>query len=147
MRITKKSITAFILSIFFVLPIIGASFFSPSALADQDLVAGQVGFKEVGSVFGGSRAEQDPRALIANIISIALGFIGVIFLGLTVAAGFQYMTSGGNSEKASKAAGLLKNAIIGLLIVLAAWSLTRFSIVILNRAARNADIFYPVTGM
>ena len=148
MRISKKSISAFILSIFFVLPLVSFSYFSPLALADQDLVRGQVGLREVGSIFGGRRAEQDPRGLVVNIILIALGFLGIIFLVLTLVAGFQYMTSGGNQEKASKAMALLKNAVIGLLIVLAAWAITRFTIVMLNRAARNHDIdFYPTLTM
>lgn len=148
MRISKKTISAGILSSFLILPILGSLFFSPTAQADQDLIGTQVGFEEVGHVFGGKRAEQDPRALIANIILIALGFLSVIFLGITVAAGFQFMTAGGNTEKAAKAAGLLKNAIIGLVIVLSAWAITRYAIVILNRAAVNGDIYYyPPRGM
>ena len=132
----------------FILPGVGGTFLINPALADTSLVEGQTGLSEVGSVFGGTRAEQDPRALIANIISIALGFLAVIFLGIVVVAGFQYMTAGGNQEKTTKALALLKNAVIGLVIVLAAWALTRFTVVMLNRAARNMDTqFYPQVGM
>jgi hypothetical protein len=148
MGITKKSTISFILLLFFILPSITGSLLVSPVLADESLVEGQIGLNEVGSVFGGERAKQDVRSLIANIISVALGFLAVIFLGLIVVAGFQYMTAGGNEEKVSKALALLKNAIIGLAIVLVAWSLTRFTIVMLNRAARNMDTtFYPQIGM
>jgi hypothetical protein len=148
MGITKKSTISFILLLFFILPSITGSLLVSPVLADESLVEGQIGLNEVGSVFGDERAKQDVRSLIANIISVALGFLAVIFLGLIVVAGFQYMTAGGNEEKVSKALALLKNAIIGLAIVLVAWSLTRFTIVMLNRAARNMDTtFYPQIGM
>lgn len=148
MRITKKSIIPLLFLMVFVLPGIAGTLLINPALADSKLVENQTGLSEVGSVFGGTRAEQDPRALIANIISIALGFLAVIFLGIVVVAGFQYMTAGGNQEKTTKALALLKNAVIGLVIVLAAWALTRFTVVMLNRAARNMDTqFYPQIGM
>ena len=148
MRITKKSIISFLFLMTLVLPGLAGTFLINTARADVSLVEGQTGLSEVGTIFGGSRAEQDPRALIANIISIALGFLAVIFLGIAVVAGFQYMTAGGNQDKTSKALALLKNAIIGLIIVLAAWALTRFTIVMLNRAARNMDTqSYPEVGM
>lgn len=142
MIITKKSSKAIILSIFFLFPIMGSIFFTPSAKADETLVASQVGLEEIGRVYGGEKLKRDPRELVASYISFALGFISIIFLVLTVAAGFQYMTSGGNAEQASKAASNLKNAIIGLLIVLAAWSISRFTIVMLNKATRGDDTSY-----
>jgi hypothetical protein len=148
MTINKKSILASLFLLLFVVPALFISLPTTQVLADQVLVEGQTGLEEVGSVFGGERAKQDPRSLIANIISIVLGFLAVIFLGLTVFAGFQYMTAGGNTEKTSKALALLKNAIIGLVIVFMAWALTRFTIVMLNRAAKNADTsIYPQVGM
>jgi hypothetical protein len=148
MRITKKSIISFVILMMFILPGASSVFLINSVKADESLVAGQTGLSEVGSIFGGSRAEQDPRSYIANIISIALGFLAVIFLGIAVVAGFQYMIAGGNQEKTSKALALLKNAIIGLAIVLAAWAVTRFTIVMFNRAARNMDTtIYPQTTL
>jgi hypothetical protein len=148
MRITKKSIFSFCLLMIFVLPVTLGSFFSNQALAQSSLVDGQTGLKDVGSVFGGTRAERDPRELAADIITIVLGFLAVIFLALVVFAGVQYMTSGGNQDKAKKALDLLKNAIIGLIIVLVAWAITRFAIVMLNRAARDMDTgSYPEIGM
>lgn len=148
MIINKKSILSFFFLLLFILPTVFFTYQVNIVRADETLIEGQVGLKEVGSVFGGTRAEQDPRYMIANIITIALGFIGIIFLGLTIFAGFQYMTAGGSAEKKSKALALLSNAVIGLVIVLMAWAITRFAIVMLNRATKNADTsIYPNVGL
>jgi len=106
------------------------------ALADNSLINSQEGFDELGGIFSGQ--PEDIRITVAKMINIALGFLGVIFIGLTVFAGFQYMTSGGNQEKTSHAVGLLKNAVIGLLIILAAWSITRYSIIIMQKTFDNS---------
>lgn len=68
----------------------------------------------------------DIGVLISKIIRIVLGFLGIIFLVLTILAGFRWMTSGGNEEAVKKAQGSIKTAIIGLVIVLAAYSITYF---------------------
>ncbi|HRH33140.1 MAG TPA: Ig-like domain-containing protein [bacterium] len=72
--------------------------------------------------------DQDPRLVVAKIIRAALGFLGIIAIGLILYAGFIWMTSGGNDEKISKAKGILKNAAIGLLIILASFGIVAFII-------------------
>ena len=64
--------------------------------------------------------------IAAQGIQVVLGFLGVIFLGLTLMAGFKWMTAGGNEEDIKKAQKTLKAAIIGLIIVLAAYTITYF---------------------
>lgn len=64
--------------------------------------------------------------VIANIVKIVLGFLATIFLVLTVLSGFQWMTAGGNEDQIKSAQGRLKNAIIGLVIVLMAYAITYF---------------------
>jgi len=147
MEITKKQFFSFIFLLLAFSPVF-LSPFSSSVKADSALTDSQIGLKEVGTVFGGSRAEVDPRYLVANIITVVLGFLAVIFLGLIVYAGFKYMTAGGNATQTEEAVKLLKNAVIGLVIILAAWMLTRYIIVIMNRAVKNADTsVYPSMGM
>lgn len=103
--------------------------------ADEALLVSQEGFTDFERLFGGE--PEDIRLIIGKMINVVLGFIGVIFLALTVFAGFQYMTSGGNEEKTQHAVGLLKNAVIGLVIVLAAWSITRFAVIIMSKTLNN----------
>ena len=80
---------------------------------------------------------QDIRIVIANIIRIILGFLGIIFVALIIYAGWLWMSSQGNEEKVSKAKDILKNAVIGLVIILSAFAIASF---ILNRL-----IFSPAT--
>ncbi|MCF7794853.1 hypothetical protein K9M50_00625 [Patescibacteria group bacterium] len=61
---------------------------------------------------------------ISLIINTVLSFLGVIFLVLTIVAGYQWMTAGGNEEQVKKSQQQLKNSIIGLVIVLAAYAIT-----------------------
>ena len=106
--------------IFFTLALI--AFFSlASVVWGQDLsqeIANKAGYA---SVTGSSLAET-----IGRIIKIILGLLGTIFLVLTVYAGFLWMTAAGNDEQTAKALGILKTAVIGLLIILASYSITYF---------------------
>jgi hypothetical protein len=71
-------------------------------------------------------APKKPAEIIGQIINYILGFVGAIFLILTIYGGITWMTAGGNEEKIKKAKGLITSAIIGLAIVLAAYSITWF---------------------
>lgn len=67
---------------------------------------------------------QDPRLIAANIVRTALEFLGILFIILTMYAGFLWMTAGGNDERVTKAKSLLFQAVIGLAIILTAYSIT-----------------------
>lgn len=68
----------------------------------------------------------DPRVIAARVINIILSLLGVIAVVLIVYAGFLWMTSDGNEDKIDKAKAILKNAVIGLAIILASWGITYF---------------------
>ena len=68
----------------------------------------------------------DPSVIAANIIKVLLTFIGVVFMILFIYGGFLYMTSAGETDKVKKAKSLLKNAVIGVLIVMTAYAITYF---------------------
>lgn len=148
MRITKKSILSFIFLMTLILPVSIGVFRVNQALADESLLNSQIGLSEVRGEFGNSFAEEHPTVYIINLIIVALQLLAVIFLGLLVAAGYMYMTAAGNQEKTGKAVGLIKNAVIGVAIILTSWAIARFIIVMINRAARDADTStYPIIGM
>lgn len=65
-------------------------------------------------------------ATVGAIINAALGILGAIFLGLTFYAGYLWFTAGGDEEKTTRAKGYLYNSLIGLIIVLASYGLSRF---------------------
>lgn len=62
--------------------------------------------------------------IISVLIEVVLGFLGVIFLVLTIAAGFKWMASQGNEKEIDAAKSSIKNSVIGLLIVIAAYAIT-----------------------
>ncbi|MFA6424320.1 MAG: hypothetical protein WCV83_03375 [Candidatus Magasanikbacteria bacterium] len=63
---------------------------------------------------------------IGGYIRVVLSLVGTIFLVLTIYAGFLWMTASGNEEQVTKATDIIKMATIGLVIALAAYSITVF---------------------
>lgn len=81
----------------------------------------------------------DIRVLVARIIRVFLGLLGIIAVGIIVYAGFLWMTSRGNEETVLKAKTLIKDAIIGLAIILSAFSIVTFIISRLGDATGFGD--------
>jgi len=73
-----------------------------------------------------SQAE-NPLAMVVSQALLALfGVLGMIFLVIVVYAGFRWMTAGGNSEQIEESKQLIKNAAIGLAIVILSYTITYF---------------------
>lgn len=85
---------------------------------------------ELGTVqnqaLGTTTAPQNIYTIAGNIINVILGFLGIVLLGYMIYAGFLWMTSGGESEKAKEARTMIANAIIGLIIIVAAFAISNF---------------------
>lgn len=64
--------------------------------------------------------------IIAQIIRAVIGVMGIVLTILIVYAGFQYMTAGGDEQKTIRAKNIIKNAGIGLLIMISAFTITQF---------------------
>jgi len=71
-------------------------------------------------------------SIVSRAIFIILTWVGVIFFVLIIFSGFMWMTAEGNQEKITKAKNTLLSAIIGLIITLAAYSITYFIVSRLN---------------
>ncbi len=69
---------------------------------------------------------QPIESLVGGLISVALGIVGLLLLGLFIYAGFKWMTAGGDATKIKEATALIRNAIIGLVIIVAAYAITSF---------------------
>ncbi len=92
------------------------------------------GLNQVQSGLNNSLSNTDPRTVIGRIINMALGFLGVIAVGIVLMGGFKWMTAGGNEEKTGEAKKLLGAGVIGLVIILSAWAVATFVINSLNTA-------------
>ena len=75
---------------------------------------------------GNIETDRDLAGIIVLVINTVLGLLGVIFLVLIIYAGFLWMTAGGNEDQVGKAKGLLINAIIGVIIIVAAYAISYF---------------------
>jgi hypothetical protein len=76
----------------------------------------------------GMNGDKDPRVLAAQVITILLGFLGIVAVILIITAGFKWMTAGGDKAQIDEAKNLMKNAVIGLIIIMSAWALSNFII-------------------
>lgn len=103
---------------FFVSFLVLSILFAPSVLFAQDLGL------EYGQLSG--LENRDIRSTGVSIINVILSFLGILFVGLTVFAGFKWMTSAGSEEAITSAKKTLTAAVIGLAVVLLAYSITNF---------------------
>jgi len=71
---------------------------------------------------------EDPRLIIARIIRIALSVVGILLTIIIIYAGFKWMTAGGKEDEAKSAINMIFSAVIGLLIILAAFGISTFVI-------------------
>lgn len=62
-----------------------------------------------------------PANIINNLIPIIFVLAGIILLFMLIAGGFTIFTSAGNPEKIKKGTGTITSAVIGLLIIFAAY--------------------------
>ncbi len=64
--------------------------------------------------------------LIQQIITVILGFLGVLAVFIILWGGFIWMTAGGEQDKVDKAKKLIVSGIIGLVIIFAAYAIASF---------------------
>jgi len=62
-------------------------------------------------------------SIIALIFNTIITISGVIFLIMLLIGGIQYLTGAGNEETTGKAKKMMIDAVVGLIIVLAAWAI------------------------
>jgi len=70
--------------------------------------------------------QNDPVTIVGVIVGIVLSALGIIFLIQIVIAGISWMVAQGNDEKITKAKQNLVHSIIGLLIVLGAYTIVNY---------------------
>jgi len=133
-KIIAKLIVFFVLAIIFLFPNIG--------LAQTDILEGMKPIQEQTGLGGG-----DLRVIIAKIIRVVLGFVGVIMIIIVLYAGFLWMTSAGDEAKVNKAKAWLLNGIIGLIIIFSAYSIVSFVISKLLKATGAEIGTIAETGM
>lgn len=79
--------------------------------------------------------EKSVTLIVADIISWLLGLLGIAAIVIILYAGFLWMTSAGNDEKIKTAKKMLSAGVVGLVIILAAYSIARFVVTALIKAS------------
>ncbi len=87
-------------------------------------------------VTGGRSSRDDTvNTLLVRIINIILSVSASFAILFIVVGGFRYITSAGNEEVAGKGRQTLVNAVIGLVIVILAYTIVRIAV---NTASKDA---------
>jgi hypothetical protein len=112
-------------SLFFILGFACIGFIiTPSPAQTQTLLEQQTeafaGNK--GANFGEPR---DPRSVAATIIQSMLGLLGILMITYLIYGGYLIMTSAGQEEKLTKGKSVIRNAVIGIAIILSAYGIAR----------------------
>ncbi|MFH0956065.1 MAG: hypothetical protein V1801_02535 [Candidatus Falkowbacteria bacterium] len=103
------------------------------------------GLNDVGKAYGQTgkpAASYDIRIMVARLIRIILELLGIIAVVIIIVAGFRWMMAGGDEEKVTASKKQLINGLMGLIIILAAFSIATF---VLNRLIYMTTGYMPVS--
>ncbi len=84
-----------------------------------------------------SAGGNDLMTLIGQLIGAVMGLVGVLLFGYMVYGGFKWMTAAGDAKAVTDAQAIIRNAIIGLVIIVAAYSISSYVL------TRLADVTNP----
>ncbi len=138
-----KTLNLFFLSIFFLsmTNVCLAALTDPLVVPEPDNKAGFVsGMKDQTQSFlttAEFSTTKETEDIIAVVITTVLSFLGIIFVILIIFSGYQWMTAGGNEDQVKKATTRIRNAVIGLIIVVFAYGITAF--VFKNLSGGNSE--------
>lgn len=89
-----------------------------------DTAAGETG--HLNQKLFGRDSKLESGEAISSIIGSVLSFLGVVFLAVMIYGGILWMTARGNEQRVDKAKNLIIDAIVGLVIVTAAYAISYF---------------------
>lgn len=118
-------------------------FFSTVSLVQaSSLWQSQAGMGPIGEKFGASSASTpDFRQTIVDVIKVVLSFLGLLMTILIIWAGFRWMTAGGDEKKVETAKSQLTAAVIGAVVIIAAWIITYLVIETSRNVLINSSIW------
>jgi uncharacterized membrane protein len=118
-----------IISLFFSVAILSVFIAIPALAADP--------LGPVADAVKGTGIDKNPKLalFIGNLVRFILGFLGLLLVVIIVYAGYIWTTAQGDTKKVDKAKDMIKNAVIGLAIVFAAYAIEAFVVSGLSDAA------------
>jgi hypothetical protein len=98
----------------------------------------QQGLEEFGAAEPGLVIDSNLVIYVSTIFRWFLGLIGTVLFLLLAYGGLVYMTAGGNESDTKKAVGIISNAIIGIIILFAAWLVSDYVVSAILAVAEGA---------
>ena len=91
------------------------------------------------------QVQESIGVIIARIIRAFLGILGIIAVLLTIYGGFLFLLAAGDPVKAKKGQDVLKNSLIGLVIIFSSYSIASFILSRLLEAAVGGTVTTQAT--
>jgi hypothetical protein len=85
-------------------------------------------FNAIGGQITGGVGNAELPKVIGNVIDVVLGTAAIILVATFFYAGFLYFTAQDSEDKTEKAKTIMKNTVIGLVLVMASFAIARFVI-------------------
>ncbi len=134
------SLSIITLFLFPVLSVNAAKFF------DDDLGGGNGALlqnKDTAIANAGFGGEIRANVFIGKLINGLAGVLGVLIFLIILYAGFLWLTAGGNEDQVTKAKTWLRNGLIGLFIVIAAYAIALLLTAALTQGANYGQVDAP----
>jgi len=74
----------------------------------------------------GCGQQKDAGAVASAVIEVALGFIGVVAVGVVIYGGFLFLMSSGDAGKVKRGQDAIKYGLIGLVVSILAYAIVKF---------------------
>jgi amino acid transporter len=115
-----------------LVPVMASAHVGGVQLADATNTAIYKNLGTTGQAFGATsdtttgKPTTDLMVTIGSIIQRLLGLLGIILVVLIIYAGYLWMMAQGDADQVQQAKDIIKNAVIGLIIMMAAYAITYF---------------------
>jgi len=105
----------------------------PVSLAWAQLTPADIGINETAQEAGYSTSYGTLGTYVgARIIEPLFAIVGVVFFILIIYGGLMWMTGGGNPDNIKKARNIIVHSVLGLIVILIAYGLTRYILIALT---------------
>jgi len=139
MKIKFKKITKYLTIFVFVFLVVGVA---RAGLIDTTNLDPNGGSDtQMGAFLGtaGFTTSHTLGSVVSAAITGFLGMMGIVLIIMIIMAGFKWMMAEGNNDKVQEAMKSIRQAIIGLLIVVAAYSITYYVFNYMNTIAGSGS--------
>lgn len=122
LNMNKKLLKKLGLSMLFTLTLLGIMSLTPLGAMAQSL---GVSSSDLPDALSGTSG--DLKQVVISVINTVLGLLGFIVVIFIIYAGILYVTDGGGGDNLDKAKNIIKNSIIGIVIILASFAIVNFA--------------------